>query len=76
MRTVQRCQGVIRRVAGHLVQEKKRKILAGTSSDSGKDLLSLLCMPNSISECNMLSHRLLISDIKCSKRPSAGAPDL
>lgn len=44
-RTVQRCQEVIRRVAGHLVQEKKRKIAEGEKSGAGyagKDLLSLL----------------------------------
>ena len=47
MRTVHRCQEVIHRVAGQLVQEKKRKIVDGDKAGSayaGKDLLSLLCM--------------------------------
>lgn len=47
MRTVRRCQEVIRRVAGQLVQENKRKILEGEKGGSGflgRDLLSLLCM--------------------------------
>lgn len=47
MRTVRRCQEVIRRVAGQLVQEHKRKILEGEKGGSGflgRDLLSLLCM--------------------------------
>lgn len=39
-RLVQRCQAVIHRVAGRLVQEGKRKIDEG--ENSGKDLLSLL----------------------------------
>lgn len=45
MRTVQRCQKVIRRVAGHLIQEKKAKIDEGLKSGvpyAGRDLLSLL----------------------------------
>ncbi|KAI0917626.1 hypothetical protein AcW1_007212 [Taiwanofungus camphoratus] len=44
-RTVSRCQEVIRRVAGQLVQEKKRKIAEAEAQGStyqGKDLLSLL----------------------------------
>lgn len=47
--TVSRCQKVIRRVAGQLVQEKKRKIMEGEKSGSayaGKDLLSLLLKSN------------------------------
>jgi hypothetical protein len=43
--TVNRCQEVIRRVAGQLIQEKKRTIMEGEKSGSthvGKDLLSLL----------------------------------
>jgi len=49
MRTVQRCQEVIRRVAGHLVTEKKRKIMEGEKSNLvfvEKDLLSLLLKSN------------------------------
>ena len=44
--TVRRCQEVIRRVAGELVQEKKHKLMESNktgSSHNGKDLLSLLC---------------------------------
>lgn len=47
MRTVQRSQEVIRRIAGHLVTAKKRKIMEGEKKNSAfieKDLLSLLCM--------------------------------
>jgi hypothetical protein len=43
--TVMRCQRVIRRVAGQLVQEKKHKIMEGEKNGkayAGKDLLSLL----------------------------------
>jgi hypothetical protein len=42
---VNRCQEVIRRVAGQLIQDKKREITEGEKSGStraGKDLLSLL----------------------------------
>lgn len=49
VRTVRRCQAVIRRVAGRLIQEKKRKILEAeeeASTYSGKDLLSLLLKSN------------------------------
>ncbi|KAF9531581.1 cytochrome-450 hydroxylase [Crepidotus variabilis] len=49
-RTIQRCQGVIRRVAGRLIQEKKAKILQGHLDGvpySGRDLLSLLLKSNS-----------------------------
>jgi hypothetical protein len=45
VRTVARCQEVIHRVAGFLVQEKKRKITEGEKSghaNGGKDLLTLL----------------------------------
>ncbi|KII92075.1 hypothetical protein PLICRDRAFT_36852 [Plicaturopsis crispa FD-325 SS-3] len=48
-RTVQRCQEVIRRVAGKLVQEKKRKISEGERNGvpyEGRDLLSLLLKSN------------------------------
>lgn len=39
------CQKVIRRVAGQLIKEKKRKIIEGEASGKGyqaKDLLTLL----------------------------------
>lgn len=45
MKTVKRCQAVIRRVAGKLVQSKKARIIEGEKSGSGyaeKDLLTLL----------------------------------
>ncbi|EGN99960.1 hypothetical protein SERLA73DRAFT_180296 [Serpula lacrymans var. lacrymans S7.3] len=48
-RTVHRCQEVIRRVAGRLVQQKKAKISEGDKGGStyaGKDLLSLLLKSN------------------------------
>ncbi|TFK44652.1 cytochrome-450 hydroxylase [Crucibulum laeve] len=47
--TVKRCQRVIHRVAGELIQEKKRKIAEGEKSGSaydGKDLLSMLLKSN------------------------------
>ncbi|PPQ70689.1 hypothetical protein CVT24_000171, partial [Panaeolus cyanescens] len=47
--TVQRCQEVIHRVAGNIIQEKKRKIFEGEVSGipyDGKDLLSLLLKSN------------------------------
>jgi hypothetical protein len=47
VRTVQRCQEVIHRVAGRLIEEKKQKIAEGEKSGDpyeGKDLLTLLCM--------------------------------
>ncbi|KAF8123701.1 cytochrome-450 hydroxylase [Mycena galopus ATCC 62051] len=45
VRTVQRCQEAIHRVAGRLVQEAKQKLSEGEKSDNpydGKDLLTLL----------------------------------
>ncbi|KAL0956023.1 hypothetical protein HGRIS_002196 [Hohenbuehelia grisea] len=48
-RTVRRCQEVIRRVGGHLIQEKKRKVEEGQRSGKpyeAKDLLSLLLKSN------------------------------
>ncbi|KAJ7925206.1 cytochrome P450 [Mycena leptocephala] len=45
VRTVQRCQEVIHRVAGRLIEEKKQKIAEGEKSGDpyeGKDLLTLL----------------------------------
>nr|BAK09372.1 cytochrome P450 [Postia placenta] len=53
VRTVRRCQGVIRRVAGQLVQEKKRKIAEAEASGvahQGKDLLSLLLRSNAAAD--------------------------
>ena len=44
-RTVRRCREIIHRVAGQLVQEKKKKVMKGEKEGSaygGKDLLSLL----------------------------------
>ncbi|KAG5637994.1 hypothetical protein H0H81_002355 [Sphagnurus paluster] len=49
MRTVQRCQQVIHRVAGQLIQENKRKISDAEKTGSpflGRDLLSLLMKSN------------------------------
>ncbi|TFK22582.1 cytochrome-450 hydroxylase [Coprinopsis marcescibilis] len=48
-RTVDRCQNVIRKVAGELIQDKKRKIEEGQKSGKpyqGRDLLSLLLKSN------------------------------
>lgn len=45
VKTIQRCQAVIKRVAGQLIQEKKHKILESEKSGAmyqGNDLLSLL----------------------------------
>jgi hypothetical protein len=45
-RTVKRCHKVIWRVAGTLVQEKKKKVLDGLLSGKpceDKDLLALMC---------------------------------
>ncbi|KAJ3516711.1 hypothetical protein NMY22_g14142 [Coprinellus aureogranulatus] len=47
--TVDRCQKVIKRIAGNLIQEKKQKIQEGQRSGipyAGKDLLSLLLKSN------------------------------
>jgi len=44
-KTVKKCHSIIHRVAGHLIQEKKRKIKEGDEigiTYNGKDLLSLL----------------------------------
>lgn len=44
---VAQCQEVIKRVAGRLIQEKKRKMAEAEEKGQtyqGKDLLSLLCM--------------------------------
>ncbi|KAF8844406.1 cytochrome P450 [Paxillus ammoniavirescens] len=49
VKTVKRCQAVIRRVAGKLVQSKKARIIEGEKSGSGyaeKDLLTLLLKSN------------------------------
>ncbi|TEB37603.1 cytochrome-450 hydroxylase [Coprinellus micaceus] len=48
-RTIDQCQEVIKRVAGNLIQEKKRKIEEGLKSGipyAGRDLLSLLLKSN------------------------------
>ncbi|EMD39602.1 hypothetical protein CERSUDRAFT_80986 [Gelatoporia subvermispora B] len=53
VRTVRRCQEVIRHVAGRLVQEKKRKMgeaEKGGDAYSGRDLLSLLLKSNSAAD--------------------------
>jgi hypothetical protein len=80
MRTVQRCQEVIRRVAGHLVKEKKRKIMEGEKSNSAfveKDLLSLLCMLNiDVQDGYSLTDSLLNSEIKSGNRSPSRIPDL
>ncbi|KAH9925072.1 cytochrome P450 [Amylocystis lapponica] len=50
VRTVRRCQGVIQRVAGELIQEKKKKLAEADKAGSayqGKDLLTLLLKSNS-----------------------------
>jgi cytochrome P450 len=47
--TVERCQAVIRRVAGQLIQEKKAKIAEG-SSGCARDLLSLLLRANAATD--------------------------
>ncbi|KAF8894149.1 cytochrome P450 [Infundibulicybe gibba] len=65
MRTIQRCQGVIHRVAGHLIQEKKRKIAEGEASGCayvGKDLLSLLLKSNNATDLPP-EHRISDEDI-------------
>ncbi|PCH40422.1 cytochrome P450 [Wolfiporia cocos MD-104 SS10] len=52
-RTVRRCQEVIRRVAGTLIQEKKRKIAEAEEkglTHQGKDLLSLLLKSNAAAD--------------------------
>jgi len=52
-RTVRRCQEVIRRVAGQLIQEKKRKIAEAEEQSTvyqGKDLLSLLLKSNAAAD--------------------------
>lgn len=80
MRTVQRSQAVIRRVAGHLVTEKKRKIMEGEKSNSvfvEKDLLSLLRMLNiSAQDGYALTDCLLNSEVKSSDRSPVRLPDL
>ncbi|KAF5370085.1 hypothetical protein D9758_001087 [Tetrapyrgos nigripes] len=51
--TVKRCQGVIQRVAGNLIQEKKWKIAEGEKSGTdyaGRDLLTLLLKSNNATD--------------------------
>ncbi|KAF7336330.1 Cytochrome P450 [Mycena venus] len=65
VRTVQRCQEVIHRVAGRLIQEKKQKIAEGEKSgDSydGKDLLTLLLKSNTAADLPP-EHRISDDDI-------------
>ncbi|KAF8210134.1 cytochrome P450 [Mycena galopus ATCC 62051] len=53
VRTVQRCQEAIHRVAGRLVQEAKQKLSEGEKSDNpydGKDLLTLLLKSNAAAD--------------------------
>jgi cytochrome P450 len=49
-KTVERCQSVIRRVAGQLIQEKKAKAAEGGKGYQGRDLLSLLLRSNSATD--------------------------
>lgn len=56
VRFVAKCQTVIERVAGRLIQEKKRKIAEAEEKGQvyqGKDLLSLLC--ESPNPCQLFS---------------------
>ena len=56
---VKRCQEVIRRVAGRLIQEKKRKIEEAEKAGSvygGRDLLSALCACSSYSLADLREH--------------------
>jgi len=79
MRTVKRCQEVIRRVAGHLVTEKKRKIMEGEKTGStfvDKDLLSLLrTLIIDAQDDYGLNTVLLDSKIKSSNRSPTRIPD-
>jgi len=65
VRTVQRCQEVIHRVAGRLIQEKKQKIAEGEKSGDpydGKDLLTLLLKSNTAADLPP-EHRISDDDI-------------
>ncbi|KAF5386081.1 hypothetical protein D9615_002473 [Tricholomella constricta] len=65
MLTVDRCQKVIHRVAGQLIQENKRKIAESEKSGSpflGKDLLSLL-MKSNVATDLPAEHRISDEDI-------------
>ncbi|KAG6844337.1 hypothetical protein H0H87_007613 [Tephrocybe sp. NHM501043] len=65
MRTVERCQKIIHRVAGQLIQENKRKISQAEKSGSsfvGKDLLSLLMKSNAAKDLPP-EHRISDEDI-------------
>ncbi|KAJ6456703.1 cytochrome-450 hydroxylase [Mycena sanguinolenta] len=65
VRTVQRSREVIHRVAGRLIQEKKRKILEGEKSGApyeGTDLLTLLLKSNATADLPP-EHRLSDEDI-------------
>jgi cytochrome P450 len=50
VKTVERCQAVIRCVAGQLIQEKKAKIAESGKGYQGRDLLSLLLRSNSATD--------------------------
>ncbi|KAJ7497201.1 cytochrome P450 [Mycena latifolia] len=65
VRTVQRCQEVIHRVAGQLIQDKKLKIAEGEKSGDlyeGKDLLTLLLKSNAATDLPP-EHRISDDDI-------------
>ncbi|KAJ7084294.1 cytochrome-450 hydroxylase [Mycena belliarum] len=65
VRSVQRGKEVIHRVAGRLIQEKKRKILEGEKSGDpyeGKDLLTLLLKSNAATDLPP-EHRISDDDI-------------
>ncbi|KAJ6593806.1 cytochrome-450 hydroxylase [Mycena capillaripes] len=65
VKTVQRCQEVIHRVAGRLIQEKKQKIAEGEKSGDpydGKDLLTLLLKSNTATDLPP-EHRISDDDI-------------
>ncbi|KAJ7430855.1 cytochrome P450 [Mycena galericulata] len=65
VRTVRRCQEVIHRVAGRLIQDKKRKIADGEKSGDpydGKDLLTLLLKSNAATDLPP-EHKISDADI-------------
>ncbi|KAJ7703296.1 cytochrome-450 hydroxylase [Mycena rosella] len=65
VRTVDRCQEVIHRVAGRLIQDKKRKLADGKKNrvpDEEKDLLTLLLKSNTATDLPP-EHRISDDDI-------------
>lgn len=79
MRTVQRCQEVIHRVAGNLVSEKKKKIMEGEKSGyafEGKDLLSLLCSYTVLASFPFTVLTDGHSEVQCCCRPTTGPPHI